>query len=91
MSSGVGIANRRAIIGVLDQAASSLSNAASGFLVARAADPATFGEFSLVMMSYATMLGVSRALFSEPYAVLGLNTENERSWYSLIWVFGKKV
>jgi hypothetical protein len=87
---GGGIGRRRSLISVLDQAASSLSNGALGFLVAHAANQATFGEFSLVIMSYAIMLGVSRTFFSEPYAVLGLSNENRKSSFSMIWVFGRR-
>jgi hypothetical protein len=60
---------QRAGWGVADQALSSLTNFALGVVVARAVDPATFGSFTIVFVTYTTALGISRAVTSEPLLV----------------------
>ena len=60
---------QRAGWGVADQALSSLTNFALGVVVARAVEPAAFGSFTIVFVTYTTALGISRAVSSEPLLV----------------------
>lgn len=55
--------------GVADQALSSLTNFALALVVARAVDLREFGAFSLVFAAYTVVLGVARAVATEPLAV----------------------
>jgi O-antigen/teichoic acid export membrane protein len=52
-----------------DQALSSLTNFVLGVLVARSVSAFDFGAFSIAFTSYFMMLGVSRALATEPFVV----------------------
>lgn len=54
---------------VCDQALSSLTNAALSILVARSVTEGAFGAFALCFTIYAIVVGVSRALVSEPLTV----------------------
>jgi O-antigen/teichoic acid export membrane protein len=60
---------RRAGWGLADQALSSLTNFAVGVIVARSVSPEDFGAFGLVFATYLVVLGVSRAIASEPLLV----------------------
>jgi O-antigen/teichoic acid export membrane protein len=60
---------RRVGWGVADQAVSSLTNFALGVMVARALDSHDFGAFAIVFTTYVTLMGVGRALSSEPLMV----------------------
>ena len=55
--------------GVTDQALSSLTNFALGFLVAHATSTREFGQFGLAFAAYLLVLGCSRALNTEPLVV----------------------
>lgn len=54
---------------ILDQALSSLTNAALSILVARAVTENAFGAFALCFTIYSILVGVSRGLVSEPLTV----------------------
>jgi O-antigen/teichoic acid export membrane protein len=54
---------------ILDQALSSLTNAALSILVARAVTENAFGAFALCFTIYSVLVGVSRGLVSEPLTV----------------------
>ncbi len=55
--------------GFADQSLSSLTNFAVGIAVARSVSIEEFGAFALVFASYSVVLGVSRALATEPLVV----------------------
>lgn len=55
--------------GVADQAFSSVTNFALGILVARSVDLSSFGAFGLALATYATAVGISRGLNSQPLMV----------------------
>jgi O-antigen/teichoic acid export membrane protein len=63
---------------VLDQALSSLTNAALSILVARNVSENAFGAFALCFTIYAVVLGVSRGLVSEPLTVRYSDASTER-------------
>ena len=54
---------------VTDQALSSLTNFALTFLAARYLDPHSFGGLSVAFVAYLFVLGITRAITSEPLAV----------------------
>lgn len=60
---------RRLGWGVADQALSSLTNFALALVVARAVDLREFGAFSIVFATYTIVLGIARAVATEPLAV----------------------
>ncbi len=60
---------QRAGWGIIDQGVSSVTNFAITLIVARAADPLSFGAFALALATYAFMLWVSRSLSTEPYVI----------------------
>jgi O-antigen/teichoic acid export membrane protein len=60
---------RRTGWGLANQAFSSLTNFALGVLIARSVTPHEFGAFSLAFATYTLLLGLSRALTSEPFVV----------------------
>jgi O-antigen/teichoic acid export membrane protein len=62
-------ARRRIGWTVIDQALSSVTNFGLGILVARALDRSEFGGFALVFASYLFIVGLSRAICSEPLLV----------------------
>jgi hypothetical protein len=55
--------------GVTDQALSSLTNFALGFLVAHSVSTREFGQFGLAFAAYLLALGVSRSVNTEPLVV----------------------
>jgi hypothetical protein len=60
--------NRRRVLSVVDQAASSLTNVLAAVLVARSLDaPEAFGAFGLAMVAYQIALGLNRAVVGEPF------------------------
>jgi len=69
---------RRAGWGVADQALSSLTNFALGILVARSTTPAGFGAFSIVFSTFTLLLGLSRAIASDPLMVRYSATSESR-------------
>ena len=65
--------------GLGDQALSSLTNFALGVLVATSVSTHAFGEFNLVFATYLLVLGISRALATEPL-VIRYTTADEEAW-----------
>lgn len=61
--------SRRVGWGLADQALSSLTNFAVGIAVARTVPIEQFGAFALVFATYSVVLGVSRALATDPLVV----------------------
>lgn len=55
--------------GLGDQALSSMTNFAVGILVARSVSVPEFGAYALAFSAYCFILGISRALATEPFAV----------------------
>lgn len=55
--------------GLGDQALNSMTNFAVGILVAKSVTVADFGAYALAFSAYCFILGISRALASEPFAV----------------------
>lgn len=55
--------------GLADQAVSSLTNFAVGFLIARTVAPRDFGAFGIAFATYHVALGISRSLCLEPLSV----------------------
>ncbi|XAS65016.1 hypothetical protein VUN84_04920 [Micrococcaceae bacterium Sec5.8] len=55
--------------GLGDQALSSMTNFAVGILVARSVSVSDFGAYALAFSAYCFILGISRALATEPFAV----------------------
>lgn len=51
---------------ILDQALSSITNAALSFLVARSVSQSLFGSFAVAFTVYSFVVGISRALVSQP-------------------------
>jgi O-antigen/teichoic acid export membrane protein len=64
--------------GLGDQALSSLTNFAVGILVARSVSVADFGAYALAFSAYCFILGISRALATEPFAVRFVISEPEQ-------------
>jgi len=60
---------RRVGWGLADQALSSMTNFAVGIFVARSVSVSDFGAYALAFSAYCLILGVSRALSAEPFAV----------------------
>ena len=65
--------------GLGDQALSSLTNFALAVLVATSVSTHGFGEFNLVFATYLLVLGISRALATEPL-VIRYTTADEEAW-----------
>jgi O-antigen/teichoic acid export membrane protein len=62
-------AGRRVGWGLLDQALSSLTNFALGVVIAREVNQTAFGAFGIAFATYLIVLGISRALGSEPLVI----------------------
>lgn len=63
---------------VVDQALSSLSNAALSILVARLVDPRGYGNFAIAFTLYAFLIGISQAVANKPYLIrAAAQTEKE--------------
>src|SRR5215207_4429206 len=60
---------RRTGWGLANQAFSSLTNFALGVLIARSVTPHEFGAFTMAFATYTLLLGLARALTSEPFVV----------------------
>jgi O-antigen/teichoic acid export membrane protein len=63
--------------GLADQAVCSLTNFALSILVARSVHPEDFGAFTLAFAVYLFVLGLSRALGTDPLAVRFSNSSRE--------------
>jgi O-antigen/teichoic acid export membrane protein len=72
-------AQRRMALAFLDQFVSSVSNFATGVVVARFAGAAEFGEYMLVMMIWLLVLGVHRALVTEPVIISSPAADDRRA------------
>ncbi len=59
----------RVVLTFLDQVVSSVSNFATGVVVARLSGAAQFGEYALVLMVWLVAVGVQRRLIAEPFIV----------------------
>jgi O-antigen/teichoic acid export membrane protein len=64
--------------GLGDQALSSMTNFAVGILVARSVSVSDFGAYALAFSAYCFILGISRALGTEPFAVRFIIAEPEQ-------------
>lgn len=64
--------------GLGDQALSSMTNFAVGILVARSVSLPDFGAYALAFSAYSFILGISRALATEPFAVRFIIAEPEQ-------------
>lgn len=82
------VAMRRVGWGLADQALSSMTNFAVGIFVARSVSVSDFGAFALAFSAYCLVLGVSRALSAEPFAVRFVMAEAESLHRARAAVFG---
>lgn len=64
--------------GLVDQAVSSLTNFAVGFVVARSLGAVEFGVFALAWAAYTGVLNLSRGLASDPFVIRFNGTSPER-------------
>lgn len=69
MTQSQGSAGRRLSVMTLDQAVSGASNFALAIAAAQVLGPDGFGLFSIVFLSYLTMLGLVRALVNDPLLI----------------------
>lgn len=77
----ISAAARRIGWGLADQSLSSLSNFIVGIAVARSVSVSEFGVYALAFSVYSLILGISRALTTEPYAVVFTAApESEVKW-----------
>lgn len=74
--------------GLGDQALSSLTNFAVGILVARSVSVPDFGAYALAFAAYCFILGISRALATEPFAVRFVISEPEQLHRARVGVAG---
>ena len=74
--------------GLGDQALSSMTNFAVGILVARSVSVADFGAYALAFSAYCFILGISRALATEPFAVRFVISEPEQLHRARVGVAG---
>jgi O-antigen/teichoic acid export membrane protein len=74
--------------GLGDQALSSMTNFAVGILVARSVSVPEFGAYALAFSAYCFILGISRALATEPFAVRFVISEPEQLHRARIGVAG---
>lgn len=72
-------AQRRIAVAFLDQFVSSVSNFATGVVVARLAGAAEFGQYMLVMMIWLMVMGVHRALVTEPVIITSPDAADRRA------------
>lgn len=72
-----GLGSRRIRWGVVDQAASSLSNFTLTLLVARSTGARELGVFTLAFAGYLLAMGISRGFVSEPFMLLHTNGHGE--------------
>lgn len=71
-------AQRRAALSFIDQSVSSISNFASGVVVARLSGAAEFGQYMLVLVIWLLAVGIHRALVTEPVIVISRETDDWR-------------
>lgn len=72
-------AQRRAAVTFLDQSVSSVSNFATGVVIARVAGAAALGDYMLTMMLWLIAVGVHRALITEPIIVASPGDDDRAS------------
>ena len=70
---------RRVAVTFLDQFVSSMSNFATGLAVARLSGPAQFGRYMLVVTIWFVVVGVHRALVTDPVIVISGDTDARRA------------
>lgn len=70
---------RRIAASFLDQCVSSMSNFATGVVVARLSGAAEFGQYMLVMVIWVLAVGLHRALLTEPLIVMTRETDDSRT------------
>jgi O-antigen/teichoic acid export membrane protein len=68
-------------ITVVDQALCSLTNFATGILVAKATTPEQFGKYSLLMSALLMMSSVQNALVTGPTRILGVRHEHRARFF----------
>jgi O-antigen/teichoic acid export membrane protein len=62
---------RRVVLTFLDQAVSSLSNFGTGIVIARLSGAARFGDYVLTLLVWLLIVGLHRALVTEPMMIRG--------------------
>jgi O-antigen/teichoic acid export membrane protein len=62
---------------IVDQALSSLTNAALSILVARSVDAHSFGAFAICFTAYSLVIGTNRAFISDPLTIRFSDASNE--------------
>jgi len=72
-------AGRRACLTVADQGVSSLSNFTTGLIIARLSGPAEFGRYMLVFTIWVIVVGIHRAVITDPIIVSARDTDAGRS------------
>lgn len=72
-------AQRRVALSFLDQLVSSVSNFATGVVVARLSGAAEFGQYMLVLMIWLVVVGLHRALVTEPVILTTHETGDRKS------------
>lgn len=88
---GQGARGRRAAWGIGDQLVYALSNAALTFVAAHFLSVDQFGRFALLFTTVAIILGVCRAMTSEPYTVLTGTESRENQQHALRPTLGLAV
>lgn len=73
---------RRIAASFLDQSVSSMSNFATGVVVARLSGAAEFGQYMLVLVIWLLAVGLHRALLTEPLIVMTRETDDSRTMIS---------
>ena len=75
----VASARHRIVLTFLDQSVSSVSNFVTGIAVARLSGAAAFGQYMLVLMVWFVVVGLHRALITEPVIVASAHAEDART------------
>lgn len=73
---------RRTVITFLDQSVSSISNFATGVVVARLSGAAEFGQYMLVLVIWLLAIGLHRALVTEPLIIKSREMDDHRAMIS---------
>ncbi|HEV2122109.1 MAG TPA: hypothetical protein VGW38_04945 [Chloroflexota bacterium] len=69
-------ARRRIVLTFLDQSVSSVSNFVTGIAIARLSGAAAFGQYMLVLMLWFVVVGLHRAIITEPVIVASPHAED---------------
>lgn len=70
--------HRRVAVTFVDQAVSSVSNFATGVVIARLAGAVEFGQYALVLTIWLIIVGIHRALVTEPVIITSGTIEDRR-------------